>query len=323
MDKEYSLVEYSKDFATSIGEYSAYELDVLLCLAYAARQAVDNSNVSTEEDLELELDTSMVKKNLKGNVTNKRIEEAILKIFDAKVFFKSEKYKEARHIFNRLTFDDDYKKIIFTLKKEYINLLFNLSGNFTRHEILEFTSLKGKYAKKIYQIIMSYKNIGKWEFKAEEFRKILDCPEKYRWSDIETKSMKNVREELIKNTNIKTVELEKIKSGRAITKVVLKWSFDSPEILSPMEKAFKGIEEVKPEESKKRLEISRDPLTPFEEQMVEIIEKATGEPRPFVPRNSSEYAWQMRYYIETMNEKQREEMKKEKQEGENDQKEKC
>ena len=300
MNKEYSLVEYSKDFATSIGEYSAYELDVLLCLAYAARQAVDNSNVSTEEDLELELDTSMVKKNLKGNITNKRIEEAILKIFDAKVFFKSEKYKEARHIFNRLTFDDDYKKIIFTLKKEYINLLFNLSGNFTRHEILEFTSLKGKYAKKIYQIIMSYKNIGKWEFKAEEFRKILDCPEKYRWSDIETKSMKNVREELIKNTNIKTVELEKIKSGRTITKVILKWSFDSPEILSPMEKVFKGMEETKIEEKERPMaSVNTAPLTEGEEEVIKMIEKLTGNPRPSIPKNNIGYRVAMEYYIKT------------------------
>lgn len=226
-----TLVEYSNEFATSINEYSAYELDLVLCLAYVARKEIaDHKNVPIEKNLVLKLPASSIKKIMQGNVSSARLNQSLRNIFNTNVFFREDNFTKVRHIFEGLDFNDDYSVILFELKKEFIHLFFNLTGNFAQHEILEFTSLKGKYAKKIYQIIMAYRDLKHKEYPADVFRKLLDIPEKYRWTDIETKVMDKIREEY-KKTNIKDVRLLKTKEGRTITKVKLVWEIASPEIV--------------------------------------------------------------------------------------------
>lgn len=301
MKNKYEMVEYSKDLATSISEYSAYELDVLLCIAYVARQSVNNRNVDEGEDLEINLDAKLVKQNMKGNVSNKRIADALLKIFDAKVFFKKDKYTKVRHIFKALEFTEEFKEIKFILDKDYIYLLFNLSKNFTQHRILEFTSLKGKYAKKIYQIIMSYKSQGEITMSTSDFRKLLDCPVKYRWSDIEQKAMAKVEEELTTKTNIASIHLEKLKTGKRIEEVTIKWEIVEPEIIKgKANKDIKMAEKVD-DISVERPMLTADttPLTEGEEEIIKMIEQATGNKRPAVPKGNIGYESAMRYYIKT------------------------
>lgn len=255
-DLKYEMVEYSKDVATSINEFSAYELDVFLCLVYVSRSMLDHRKVSETENLKLELPASIVKKFLTG-AHNSRVKKAIENIFDTKVYLKDDKYTKVRHLFEGLDYSSDYKTIDFELKKEYIKLFYNLSGNFTQHKIKEFTSLKSRYAKRIYQIIMSYKNLYKWEFDAIEFRKILDIPDSYGWSDIDVKLMRKIKVELQNNTNISDISLIKEKSGRNITKVTLKWKFSNPEVLEETD-FLEELEEVIEEDVLERKQLSSE-----------------------------------------------------------------
>lgn len=264
-DLKYEMVEYSKDVATSINEFSAYELDVFLCLVYVSRSMLDHRKVSETENLKLELPASMVKKFLTG-AHNSRVKKAIENIFDTKVYLKDDKYTKVRHLFEGLDYSSDYKTIDFELKKEYIKLFYNLSGNFTQHKIKEFTSLKSRYAKRIYQIIMSYKNLYKWEFDAIEFRKILDIPDSYGWSDIDVKLMRKIKVELQNNTNISDISLIKEKSGRNITKVTLKWKFSNPEVLEETD-FLEELEEVIEEDVLERKQLSSESEKLYENYM--------------------------------------------------------
>lgn len=229
--KVYNEVAYSKDVAMSINEFSAYELDILLCLVYVSRTMLDNRNVPVDKNLILDLPASMVKSHLEGGTHNSRIKKALTNIFDTKIYLKDDKYTKIRHIFEALDYSKDYKTITFELKKEYISLFYNLTGNFTKHEIKEFTRLKSRYAKRIYQIIMSYRGLGSKSFSSSEFRKLLDIPDSYGWSDIDVKLIRKIKEELKENTNINSIELLKEKEGREIARVVLKWKISNPEIL--------------------------------------------------------------------------------------------
>lgn len=264
-DLKYEMVEYSKDVATSINEFSAYELDVFLCLVYVSRSMLDHRKVSETENLKLELPASMVKKFLTG-AHNSRVKKAIENIFDTKVYLKDDKYTKVRHLFEGLDYSSDYKTIDFELKKEYIKLFYNLSGNFTQHKIKEFTSLKSRYAKRIYQIIMSYKNLYKWEFDAIEFRKILDIPDSYGWSDIDVKLMRKIKVELQNNTNISDISLIKEKSGRNITKVTLKWKFSNLEVLEETD-FLEEPEEVIDEDILERKQLSSESEKLYENYM--------------------------------------------------------
>lgn len=279
---KHEMVEYSKDVATSINEFSAYELDVFLCLVYVSRTMLDNRNVPKTENLKLELPSSMIKKFLAGT-HNSRVKKAIENIFDTKVYLKDDKYTKVRHIFEGLDYSNDYKTINFELKKEYIKLFYNLSGNFTQHKIKEFTSLKSRYAKRIYQIIMSYKGLYKWEFDAIEFRKILDIPDSYGWSDIDVKLIRKVKQELQENTNIADISLLKEKNGRNITKVTLKWKFASPEILE--EKDF--IEE--PTEIVGKNNLERKQLTSESEKMYESYLKMNESIKKMIYEKAKNY----------------------------------
>lgn len=225
MDNKNEVVEYSKDFATSFNEFGSYELDLIVTLAYAARKKIkDHMNVNTNENVNLFLDPAVIKKMIQGNVSTKRIEEALKSIFNTSVQIKKDGYKVHKHIFETLTYTEDGTEIIFELKKEFIPLFFNLTNNFTRHELLEFTGLKGRHSKRLYQIVMSYKNLKSWEFAPDEFLKMLST--QYRWVDVETKIIKKAAEELAEKTNIKNLRMERIKSGKFITKIILKWDIE-------------------------------------------------------------------------------------------------
>ncbi|WP_298066825.1 replication initiation protein [uncultured Cetobacterium sp.] len=279
---KHEMVEYSKDVATSINEFSAYELDVFLCLVYVSRSMLDHRKVSETENLKLELPASMVKKFLTG-AHNSRVKKAIENIFDTKVYLKDDKYTKVRHLFEGLDYSADYKTIDFELKKEYIKLFYNLSGNFTQHKIKEFTSLKSRYAKRIYQIIMSYKNLYKWEFDAIEFRKILDIPDSYGWSDIDVKLMRKIKVELQNNTNISDISLIKEKSGRNITKVTLKWKFSNPEVLEEID----FIE--KPEEVIEEDVLERKQLSSESEQLYENYIKMNDAIKKIIYEKAKNY----------------------------------
>lgn len=259
------LVQYSNEFALSINNYSAYELDLVLTLAYVARKIVkDHKKIPTDKDLELNLPASFIKKTLQGNVSSKRIKQSLVNVFNMNVFLREDNFTKVKHLFETLSFNDDYTLVNFVLKKEYIHLFFNLTGNFTQHEILEFTNLKGKYTKKIYQIIMAYKTLGVKEYPTDIFRKLLDIPEKYRWTNIDKKIIIPAIEEL-KNTNIDKFELKKIKEGKEITKVALKWKLKVPEIIKEEDKPKKKIE-VKKEEIEEAKFVEPVELTPMEEE---------------------------------------------------------
>lgn len=226
-----ALVEYGNEFALSINTYSAYELDLLLTLLYSARKMVkDHKAVSEKENLKLDIPSSFIKKGIQGNMSNDRIKNALIKIFNANIFLKKGEYVEVKHLFETLKYNDDLTEVNFELKKEYIHVFFNLVGNFAQHELLEFTKLKGKYTKKIYQIIMAHKYLKKKEYPADLFKRTLDIPANYNWSDITERVIKKTKAQF-EHTNIENFEVEKIKEGKEITKVILRWDIRDPEVI--------------------------------------------------------------------------------------------
>ena len=272
----YEMVEYSKDIASAISGLDAYELDVFMILTYLARQKIPNSKADIEKDLEVNLSIKELKQIIRrnGSTSNPRIEKAMKNLFDTKYYFRKDKYIVAHHIFEELRLDIDKDDLILKIKKDYIWLFFRLSGNFTQHKILEFNSLKGRYAKRIYQIIMSYKNLKSWEMDATLFRVILEIPKTYGWSDVD-KRFSSVVKEFEEKTDIKNFNLVKIKEGKKVVKVRFEWDFENDSKKTDVpEEEIQGIEEVKeqPIAQEKNIETTKgDSLTDYEEEVLEWI----------------------------------------------------
>lgn len=272
----YEMVEYSKDIATAISGLEAYELDVFMILTYLARQKIPNSKADTEKDLEVTLSIKELKQiiRLNGSTSNPRIEKAMKNLFDTKYYFRRDRYIVAHHIFEELRLDVDRDELILKIKKDYIWLFFRLSGNFTQHKILEFNSLKGRYAKRIYQIIMSYKNLKSWEMDADLFRVILEIPKTYGWSDID-KRFSSVIKEFEEKTDIKNFNLIKIKEGKGkkVTKVRFEWDFEnsSKKTDVPLEEIQEESKHTIVDEKKVEKVENSNELADYEEEVLEWI----------------------------------------------------
>ena len=267
-DTDYQMVEYSNHITTATTGFTAYELDVFLIVIYMARQSIPKALANQDDDLVVNLSVKELKSILRknGNSSPKRINEALAGVFDAKFFFKKDKYIVYHHLFKEMQIHTEKDELNFVIKKEYKDMFFNLTGNFTQHSILVFGSLKSRYAKRLYQLIMGYKHIG-FEADADIFRTALEIPKSYQWTEID-RILKPAIEELKEKTEVKTFEMVKIKTGRKITKIKLEWSFKKSvqEELEENE-VEKELEILTPEKEVDKIEA----LTQEEEEMLEWI----------------------------------------------------
>ncbi len=274
-DTDYQMVEYSNHITTATTGFTAYELDVFLIVIYMARQSIPKALANQDDDLVVNLSVKELKSILRknGNSSPKRINEALRGVFDSTFFFKKDKYMIHQHLFKEMQIHTEKDEINFVIKKEFKNMFFNLTGNFTQHSILIFGSLKSRYAKRIYQIIMGYKHIG-FESDADVFRTALELPKSYQWAEIE-RILKPAIEELKEKTEVKTFEMTKIKTGRKVTKIRLDWSFkntEPEEIEENKDEEERELEILTPEKEADKIEA----LTQEEEEMLEWIFENTS-----------------------------------------------
>lgn len=70
------------------------------------------------------------------------------------------------------TFRLDLKKseLRVALNREYTHFLNDFTGNFTRYELLEFTTLSSKYSLLLLPLIMQWKSVGVYRVTMEDFR---------------------------------------------------------------------------------------------------------------------------------------------------------
>lgn len=294
-ETDYQMVEYSNHITTATAGFTAYELDVFLIVIYMAKQKIPRALANQNDDLVVNLSVKELKSILRenGNSSPKRIKEALTGVFDAKFFFKRDKYIVYHHLFKEMQIHTEKDELNFVIKKEYKDMFFNLTGNFTQHSILIFGSLKSRYAKRLYQIIMGYKHIG-FETDADIFRTALELPKSYQWTEIE-RILKPAIEELKEKTEIETFKMIKIKTGRKITKIKLEWAFKNSKEKEPEEaREEKEPEILAPEEKE---EVKKEELTAEEKAMIDYIEEVTGKRRPPVKEDSPLYVLMMRGYI--------------------------
>ncbi|SDQ02502.1 replication initiation protein [Carnobacterium viridans] len=108
------------------------------------------------------------------------------------------------------------------VNNEFSFLLNELTNNFARFELEQFTYLKSSYAKTMYRLLKQFKSTGFFVISIEEFRETLDIPVNYRMSEIDKKVFAPIRKELFPLYD--RFEIEKVKKkGNKI--VQLKFHF--------------------------------------------------------------------------------------------------
>lgn len=104
-------------------------------------------------------------------------------------------------LFTDYTISIPKQSITVSVHPKFAYILNNLQANFTQYEFINSLSLKSTYSKVFYKHMMQYKSTGIWKIEIEEFRRLLDIPEKYQNSDIEKRVLKPILKEI---NNLKT-----------------------------------------------------------------------------------------------------------------------
>jgi hypothetical protein len=114
----------------------------------------------------------------------------------------------------------NHKKInALELAEEEKNKLTGMMTTFLSDEI------KGKYTQRLLDLLMQYKGSGFFIMEWDKFKEILEVPKSYRARDIDKQIMEKSKEELEK-IGLKITKIEKIKKGRSIETIKIKFDFE-------------------------------------------------------------------------------------------------
>lgn len=193
----------------------------------------------------IEISSSELGRFCNKNLTKSEMER-ILEVLREKIFkinfsfsYEDNEYHEATTmIFSYLefVFKDKSKSDFIGIKlriNEHFNFLLNfLHSNFTYFELVEFSSVVGKYTKTIYRILKQFKHTGYVHIDWFEFKRILNIHKKWQICQIDTKILNPAIKELTRPRMInnkqripfKNLAFKKIKQGRNV--VAIEFRFD-------------------------------------------------------------------------------------------------
>lgn len=106
-----------------------------------------------------------------------------------------------------------------SINTKFSYLLNDITKNFTRFEMLEFSSLSSSYSKTAYKFLKQYRRTGQVIFDMDTFKEQFCIPKNYRLCDIDARVLKPIKTEL--QAYFKKLKINKIKAkkGRKIEKI--------------------------------------------------------------------------------------------------------
>ena len=205
------IVKYHNNFnSVALKNFNGVEIDLLMAIC---------SKLKNEDINEIKLEFSdlrrMVNSKHRGELRFiQNLEQMYKKLLNLNIRIETEDKITNFILFTKYEILKKQKIIIIKINEEFKFLLNKLINNFTRFELNEFISLKSNYSKEIYRRLKQFKNTGIWKIKMNNFRELLNIPEKYRMSEIDKKVLKISMEELNKYFN--NFKIIKIKKGGKI-----------------------------------------------------------------------------------------------------------
>ena len=94
--------------------------------------------------------------------------------------------------------------------------LLDLRSNFTKYELINVLTLRGKYAIRLYELFKSYLWQGHWEIAVEDLKSLLNVADKYKqFKEFKRSLLTPAIEEINKYTDLE-IQFEAVKQGKAI-----------------------------------------------------------------------------------------------------------
>lgn len=256
-----TIVKYNNQFnQVALRNFSSQELDLLISIA----SKVKEKGVKLVEIPFFELKKYI---NLKSNLSNSKFMKSVInvnkKLLALNFTFVEGNIVDQFTLFKKFRVDGNSQILYVSVNEDFFFLLNQLTSNFTRFELKEFVTLKSSYTKEFYRRIKQFRKTGFWKCSIEEFRNLLDIPQKYRIIDIDKYVLKPIMKELGEEYNLKIEKKYGFTGGRGRSRVVgfeFRFLKDSKEKLEEAEKMKKNEDnKTKTENKKKEVKISTYP----------------------------------------------------------------
>lgn len=129
-----------------------------------------------------------------------------------------------RHFMSKLDYIDKEGTIIFEFHEDFIPMILELDKRFTTYDIEVIAKIDGRYAMRLFEMLMQYKNVGQLEISLDElrFRFALKNDEYARMDNFKRNVLDISVNEINKNTDL-NVKYEQKKRGKNITGFIFKF----------------------------------------------------------------------------------------------------
>ena len=195
------IVRYSNQFnAQALRRFTALDLDLLMAIASRVRDQGTDEVVFTFEELR---QLAHIKKNLTDKELAARIVEVNDRLLACRFRFQDDSRTVQFTLFSGFETDWKTAKLLVAVNPRFSFLLNDLTSQFTRFELAEFADLKSSYAKETYRRLKQFRQTGVWKVSLAEFRRLLDIPDSYRISHINSRVIKPIEDELKPLMNLK------------------------------------------------------------------------------------------------------------------------
>ncbi|MGL5151729.1 MAG: replication initiation protein [Clostridium sp.] len=132
-------------------------------------------------------------------------------------------------LFDKYYVNEKKKFVTIRIGKEFLYMLNDLLGNYTKFDLMEFVSLRSSYSKNMFKLLKQWESVRYKEFTLEELKEYLGVPATYDTNNFNKKVLKPIMTELPEFFN--NLELEKIKTGRKVTHLKFSWEIRKNTIL--------------------------------------------------------------------------------------------
>ncbi len=224
------VVKYQNQLnATPLRNFKAVDLDFLMLLCHKFRE-------KGTETIQFDLTEIKELSNYKFTGQDRFIKDLVgmnKKLLNCDFIFRDENKIVQFVLFTKFEIDSNRETLTVRVNDEFAFLLNDLGREFTRFELDEFVHIKSSYAKECYRRLKQYRTTGEWIVKLDEFRRLLDIPDSYKMSDIDTRVLKPIKEELSPLfSNFKITKIKKRGRGRGGVVDKLEFKFDKEIIIS-------------------------------------------------------------------------------------------
>jgi plasmid replication initiation protein len=206
---------------------ASYNLEVteqrLILLAIINARQTSNG-ITADSKLEIHASDYATRFNVTNDGAYRALKNAVLNLFDRQFSFKEEDKNgkigtvKSRWV-SRIKYIDDSATLEITFAPDVVPLITRLEQHFTSYQIKEVAQLTGKYAIRLYELLIAWREIGKVpQINLAEFRNKIgvEDDEYMRMSDFKIRVLEPSIKQINEHTDI-TVTYEQHKKGRSIT----------------------------------------------------------------------------------------------------------